>query len=66
MTKTRRRFKQTTTLEDRLATFAQDAREKASLLPAGVERQALLKKARQADEASQLNHLISPEGRTTK
>lgn len=66
MIKTRRRFKQTTTLQDRLASFAQEVRDKASSLPPGDERQELLMKARQADAASHLDDLITPEGRTLK
>lgn len=51
----RRRFKQTTSLKDRLAAFARDAREKAERKPADIERDDLLKKARQADTASHLD-----------
>jgi len=43
----RRRFKQTTSLEDRLVMDAKKNRERACLLPAGKEREALLEKARQ-------------------
>ena len=35
----RRRFKQMELLQDRLATFAKDARDKAAVLPAGPERE---------------------------
>jgi hypothetical protein len=66
MIRTRRRFKQTTSLQDRLAAFAQEVRDKASSLPPGNERQELLKKARQADTASHLNDLINSEGPTPK
>jgi hypothetical protein len=48
----RRRFKQTERLQDRIASFAREAREKASQLAPGPERDALLKKARLADTAS--------------
>lgn len=48
----RRRFKQKLSLRDRLACFARAAREKASLLPPGAERQELLRKARQADSTA--------------
>lgn len=51
----RRRFKQTTSLKDRLASFAKEVREKASETKAGPEQDALLKKARQADMASRLD-----------
>jgi hypothetical protein len=50
----RRRVKQTESLQDRIASFARDAREKASQLPPGPERDALLKKARLADAGSHL------------
>ncbi len=50
----RRRFKQAP-LKDRLASFAKEASEKASKLPPGPERDSLLKKARQAENASQLD-----------
>lgn len=56
----RRRFKQTTSLRDRLASFAKEAREKASQLPLGPERDDLLKKARQADTASHLEDWLQP------
>jgi hypothetical protein len=57
--KKRHRFKQTTSLKERLASFAKDARDKASLLRPGVEKEALLKKARQADMASHLDDWAS-------
>jgi hypothetical protein len=50
----RRRAKQTASLKDRLAVFAEDARGKASQLGPGAERDDLLKKARQADTAAHL------------
>ncbi|MGC2177316.1 MAG: hypothetical protein WA650_03725 [Bradyrhizobium sp.] len=51
----RNRIKQTISLKDRLASFAREVREKASILPPGPEREALIKKARQADTASRLD-----------
>jgi len=50
----RRRFKQTESLQDRLAAFAKDVREKASLLKPGAEKDALMRKARQADSTAHL------------
>jgi hypothetical protein len=50
----RRRSKQTASLKDRLASFAKEVRKKASLLRSGPEKDALLKKARQADTAAHL------------
>jgi len=43
----RRRFKQTTSLEDRLITDAKRSRERARELPPGEERARLLERARQ-------------------
>jgi hypothetical protein len=51
----RRRFKQSISLKDRLASFAKEAREKASKLPPGPEREGLLKKARQAETATRVD-----------
>jgi hypothetical protein len=48
----RRRFKQTTSLHDRLAAWSKKILEQAANLPPGPQRNALLKKARQADTAS--------------
>ena len=58
----RRRFEQSTSLKDRLAAFAKEAREKASLLQPGIEKDELLKKARQADVASHLDDWINSQG----
>jgi hypothetical protein len=45
----RSRTKQTISFKDRLASFAKEARKKASLLPAGIENDDLLRKASQAE-----------------
>lgn len=50
----RRRFKQALSLQDRLAAFAGDMREKAAATPPGPERDNLLKRAGQADNALDL------------
>jgi hypothetical protein len=47
----RRRFIKSASLKDRLTAFAEEAREKASHLPPGQERDEMLKKVRKADEA---------------
>ena len=52
----RRRFKQFLSLQDRLAAWASTVRKQASALPPGPERDALLKKARQADTAAHLDN----------
>jgi hypothetical protein len=55
----RRRFKQTLSLQDRLASYAKSAREVAALLPPGAEKDELLRKASQADTAVELNEWAS-------
>jgi len=55
----RRRFKQKTSLGDRLASFAKAARERAAQLTPGTDRDELLKKARQADMASHLDEWVN-------
>jgi len=49
-------------LKDRLALYANEVREKAILLPPGIERETLLKKARQAEVASQLDDWVNSPG----
>lgn len=51
MTKRRRRFKQTDSLEARLAQFATNLREQADHQPPGDQRNSLLKRAYNADQA---------------
>jgi hypothetical protein len=58
----RRRFKQTVSLYDRLAWFAQEAGKKAAQLPAGGERDDMIKKARQADTATHLDDRANSPG----
>jgi hypothetical protein len=60
--KKRRRFKQTESLEDRLASFAGEIREQASKLPPGKEQDDLLRRARQADTASHLSEWVNSPG----
>jgi hypothetical protein len=55
MTLRRRRFKQTTSLADRLAHFSNEVREEASRLSPGPEREAIMKKLNQADAAAELD-----------
>lgn len=62
MIKRRRRFKQSQSLQERLQAFARDARAEASSLQPGAERDALLKRARQADAASHMDAWISSAG----
>ena len=58
----RRRSKQSESLQDRLASFANQAREKASRLPPGPEKEDMLRKARQADTACHLDDWVSSPG----
>jgi hypothetical protein len=51
----RRRLNQDIPLEDRLAAFAKDMREKAAKAAPGPERENLLMRARQADTASHID-----------
>ncbi|WP_249140230.1 MULTISPECIES: hypothetical protein [Bradyrhizobium] len=58
----RRRFKQTQSLEERLSEHARRLREEAKMLPTGAERDAALRRARQAETGSHLSEwLRSPE-----
>ncbi|MBR1128413.1 hypothetical protein [Bradyrhizobium iriomotense] len=58
----RRRFKQTLTLETRLAEKAKRLREKAKLLPPGALREELIRKARHAETASHMNEWLTSPG----
>jgi hypothetical protein len=58
----RRRFKQNITLKDRLTAWADEVRERAKKLPPGPERNALLKKASQAEAASHLDDWANSPG----
>jgi hypothetical protein len=56
---TRRRFKQTSTFEYRLAQEAISLRQQAEGMPLSVRRDELLRKARQMDATSELNRWLS-------
>jgi hypothetical protein len=58
----RRRFKQTQSLEERLSEEAKRLREEAQLLPPGAVREALLRRARQAETGSHLSEWLSSPG----
>jgi hypothetical protein len=58
----RRRFKQQFTLQDRLAAWSKAVRAQAADLAPGPERDALLKKARQAETGSHLNEWLRSPG----
>jgi hypothetical protein len=57
----RRRFKQTVSLKDRLLLFAQETRRKAENLPPGPARDQRLKKANQAETASEQDGWVAQE-----
>jgi hypothetical protein len=54
----RRRFKQMDSLEDRLARFARDMRDRAKKEPPGQGRNELLKRAYTADQAADLDRQL--------
>ena len=58
----RRRFKNTLTFPDRLTNEAERLREEAETKPPGPERDALLRKARQADIAAHIDQWVSSRG----
>jgi hypothetical protein len=58
----RRRFKQTLTLEERLAEEAKRLRAEAKLLPPGAIRDDLMRRARQAETASRMNEWLTSPG----
>jgi hypothetical protein len=57
-----RRFKQIQSLEQRLAEEAKRLRAKAKLLPPGAARDALIRKARQAETGSHLSEWLTSPG----
>ena len=62
MIKRRCRTKQASSLQERLAGFADYAREKAESLPPGPQKQSLLEKAREAQTAADLDEWIRSPG----
>ena len=58
----RRRFKQTVSLEDRLAEEARRLREEAELLPHGPVRDAAIRRARQAETGSHMSEWLRSHG----
>lgn len=55
----RRRVKHSASLEDRLANEARRLKAEADGLPAGKERDELLRKASQAEAAMEMNSLLT-------
>ena len=58
----RRRFKQTQSLEARLAEEAKRLRDEAKMLPHSAERDEMIRKARQAETASHMNNRLTSPG----
>jgi hypothetical protein len=58
----RRRLKQIAPFQQRLTEWSQSIRDQAASLPAGIERENLLKKARQADTASHIDDWVNSPG----
>ena len=58
----RRRHKQAISLRDRLAAWAKMVREQAARLPPGTERDAMLKRASQANTAAHLDDWANSPG----
>lgn len=57
-----RRFKQTEALEKRLSKEAEQLRKEARGTPPGIEREQLIKRARQADTASHMTEWLTSPG----
>jgi hypothetical protein len=62
MIKKRIRTKNKLSLKERLSAFAMEVRKKAADLPPGIERDGLLRRARQADTASHLDEWVNSSG----
>ncbi|TYM00140.1 hypothetical protein FXB40_01110 [Bradyrhizobium rifense] len=62
MTAKRNRRKQTVPFDQRLQRVAGEARAAAGNLPDGQQRDALLRKAKQAETAAQMNEWLSSPG----
>ena len=58
----RRRVKQTRSLEERMAELAARLKEEAAKMPAGAERESVLKRARIADIGSHMNDWLTSPG----
>ena len=61
----RRRIKHETSFEERLAEQARSLREQAKTMPPGIEREGLIRRARQAETASHMNDWLSSPGRAS-
>ena len=57
----RRRFKQTTSLQERIAGFSEKVRQQAEAAPDGKEKETLLKRLRSAETAADLERQLLPD-----
>ena len=57
-----RRFKQSQSLEERLAEEADRLRKEAGAMPPGGEHDELIRRARRAETASQMNEWLTSPG----
>lgn len=62
MQQQRRRFKQPTPLDRRLKDEAQRLRKAAQGTPPGIEREQLIRRARQAETAAHMNEWLTSPG----
>ena len=58
----RNRRKNVTSTTERLLAAAAEARKQAALLPPGIEREDLLRKAREAEAAASMNEWLTSPG----
>ena len=58
----RRRFKQSTSFQDRLAEEAKRFKEEADRLPHGPQKELYLRRARQCETASHINEWLTSPG----
>jgi hypothetical protein len=58
----RRHFTHTTTLKERLAQEAERLRQEAKGTPPGIERERMIRRARQAETALHVNEWLSSPG----
>ena len=58
----RKRFEHTSSLQERLVREAELTRARAVSMPLGKERDALLRKARQAETASRIDEWLASPG----
>jgi hypothetical protein len=58
----RRRIKQTRSIEERLTEEAHRLREEANCMPPSLERDQLIRKARQAETASHMSDWLASPG----